>query len=132
MTLQHFTNSLTAKDPRVINRKTDACDWYFGHPSKGEIEICHERTHWGMSKAQTLHPTPAQIFYGIFNDINSSYWTNVIYTDKELGEREATQYGGELEECHYCDENNKSYFMVFNNFDKMAGFMYDKLEVSES
>lgn len=127
MTLQDFADSLVADNPRVISRKMDACDWYFEHPTKGKLNVCHNRTIWGAHRTKELHPTPAQVFHGIYKEIRDIYWTNVIYTDKELGNKEAKQYGGELEECFYCDEDNLTYFIAFNDFDKMAGFMYDKL-----
>lgn len=126
MTFEAFQESLIAKNQVQVNRKCDACDWFWG-----ERNLFHNRTWWGMSRIPSnLKPsqhTPAVIFSGLFNDIKDSYWIG-SYTDLALGEADAAKYGGVTEKEFYCDDENPAWFLIFNDWDKVCKYAYDKLK----
>lgn len=122
MSLEEFKFSLTAENAISVNRKTDACDWFFNG-----IYVFHNRTYWGTNRNYNKKSL-ADIFHGVFQETRDSYWGNVTYTDKKLAEKEAKEFGGEVEEEFYCDEDNKTWFIIFDDFDNAARYTYKRLK----
>lgn len=117
-----FKSRLIAVNQIHVNRKIDACDWAY----EGK-ELFHNRTSWGRVNATSrLSQTPAQMFHGIFNGLRESYWAG-LFTNKDLAEIQSKKYGATVEEDFYCNEDNPTWFLIFDNFDKCAEFVYDEL-----
>jgi hypothetical protein len=97
-----FASSLIARDAMHVNRLTDACNWY-----AGDVEVFLERAHFPWSP---------------FKPMSVEYWPNVVYASLALAEREAVQYGGKVTECFYADPDNMTWFLRFDDFDKVAAY----------
>jgi len=91
----------------TISRRCDGFDWCFN----GQ-EMMHER-----------------IFYpfNIFKDIVYTYWTRRSYTDKKLAKKMAKKYKGEVTEEFYCDPENPSWFISFDDFELAAKYCEETL-----
>lgn len=122
MTLKDFQKKIRAKNPSHINRTTDACNWFLG-----EIELFHERSWWGRPMELPQKPTPAQLFYNILKEPRFSYWANSCYTSQTKAEQDGKKYDGKVVKDFYCDENNPTWFLSFNDLDKVIKYSYDKL-----
>lgn len=99
MNLIEFKAAAEARDPRHINRSTDACDWFFN-----EIDLFHERAHipWARStKPMTVH-----------------YWSETTYGDLNKATEDAKSFGGIVQQGWYCEEPNLHWFLIFNDLDK--------------
>ena len=122
ITFEEFKNGLTAINQIHVSRKIDACDWAYDG-------VCyfHNRTYWGRVNASNrlANLTPAIVFNGIFNDTKDSFWAG-FFTDEKLAETKAEQYGAVVEKDFYCDDDHPSWFLIFENFDKCAKFIYDE------
>lgn len=119
ITLEEFRAKLKASDQIQVNRKTDGCNWFYG-----KINLFHNRTHWGMNRKLPRVNTPSTIFAGIFSKPWDSYWAG-CFTDFNLAEETARKYGGEVEKDWYCDDNNPTWFLIFDDFDKVTKFVYE-------
>lgn len=113
---EEFRRDLIAIEPYQINRNTDSCNWVFD-PANGLFDtanklthVFHERSYWGKCGLSTVE-----------------YWSEAIFTNKDKAEEQADKYGGHVMESFYCAEDNKTYFICFNNFDNAAKFSYDFL-----
>lgn len=124
MDFKKFCDSVEIKNPIQVNRKVDGCDYYFK-----DHYLFHERTE-GM-KILGVNQTPAQLFHNIFKEPTSVQWTNSCYTDIELAEKDAAQYGGKVIEDFYCDGDNKTWFVGFKDVDKALRFCFDKLGIDK-
>lgn len=114
MKFKDFCNSLVSTNPRHVNRTTDAFDWVF--PQKNNLEVFHERAYFPWSR---------------FKKSTFSYWTNKLFNNINEAEKEAEKYGGKAVQSFYCDENNPTYFLSFNDFEKAARFVYNDLEIEK-
>lgn len=102
---QEFLNSLRAVNALEVNRNTTAHDWI----TTDGIQICHERAHFPWSP---------------FKEPSYNFWSEPVYTDKSVCERDAAKYGGRVEMCFYCDEKNPIWFIIFDELDKAAALAY--------
>lgn len=122
MTLQQFKDSVEARDQMHVNRSTDACNWYFK-----DIELFHNRTYWN-TQIPSARATPAQRFRFMTAETRESYWTNTVFKDKNLANKEAKKLGAYVEMCFYCDENDPAWFLIFNDLDKALEHCYNQLK----
>lgn len=76
----------------------NGCDWEY----KG-IKLFHERTYFP---------------WNVFKEITTNYWSETVYTNLDLAKQNAQKFNGDVEECFYCDENNKCWFLIFSDFDQ--------------
>lgn len=112
LTLEKFKATAQAINPIQVNRHTDGCDWVAGDGTP----LMHERTTvpWSPFKPMMHH-----------------YWTNTLYTDKVLAEREAQESGGHVIEEFYCDPESPCWFMAFDDLDKALEFCFNKLATNK-
>ena len=73
-----------------------------------------------------------KIFHFINNEPRSSYWPFPVYTDKTLAETHAKKYGGEEIDCFYSDPHNPTYFVSFNDFDKVSFYLYSEFYIEST
>jgi hypothetical protein len=86
----------------TVNRFTDGFTWMFNGR-----EMMHERT---------------TVPWNVFKPMTSVYWCARSYTDRSLAESHAEQFGGDVTEEFYCDEENPAWFLSFDDFDKAAKY----------
>lgn len=125
MKFEDFLNSVEIKDQIQVNRNTEGCCYWFK-----EHRLFHERTNWGAPKP-SLWKTPAQKLHGILTEPNTWQWTNSCYIDKQLAEKDAKQWGGYVQKDFYCEDENPTYFLAFEDNEKALRFCYDKLEIDK-
>ena len=101
--LQQFKNKVEARNPGHINRWTECCDWYFN-----EIELFHERSSWAQKFGMT----------------GLEYWSNSIYTVLSLAESDAKKFGAIIQKSWYCDDENPTWFLIFNDLDKVIEYSH--------
>jgi hypothetical protein len=120
ITFEKFQEMVDIRNPIEVNRRgTMGCDWFFG-----KTHLAHERTylhHPGKFK------TSGQLFSMAFKQIRSVYWIMESIQNKQIAEKSAAKYGGHVEMEFYCDENNPSWFLIFDDMDKMLRYCYDTL-----
>lgn len=122
ITFESFLEQVEARNPREINRRTDACDWFWG-----DVELCHERSRWGLPRNLSDKTPIGMKISGFLKETLYSYWPNSFYTDFAKAEADAQKYGGKVIEEFYCDEDNKAWFVGFNDLDRVLKYCFDKL-----
>lgn len=93
------------KEAITVNRNTDGFEWCFNGKNMMHERVCFP--------------------WNIFKEISYSYWPNKIYKSFLTAQEDAKKYGGEVTECFYCEENNKTWFIQFNDFEKAAKYCED-------
>jgi hypothetical protein len=61
-------------------------------------------------------------------ETRESYWTNTVFKDKSLADKEAKELGAYVEMCFYCDEKDPAWFLIFNDLDKALEHCYHQLK----
>ncbi len=106
-------------EPGYLNRTWQSADWF----DENNIFVMHERTYVRTVPISTVpisrRPlTPAQLHWASSGDMTTHYWiTNAIYTDKYLGEKEVSEFKGNLQEGFYCERPDLHWFPIFQDFE---------------
>jgi hypothetical protein len=108
MTIEEFKSKLTAYGATSISRTTDQCLWYVDGR-----QVFLER---------------ATFPWNIFEKSYVRYWSETVYADYSAAELDALCYGGRVEQCFYCDEDNPTWFLIFDDIDKASAHALDHFD----
>lgn len=121
MTLNEFKEKVIADEPKNGNRSMDYCSWRLDGK-----HVLHERVYWN-SRIPSHKATPAERFHFLTSKPRWQYWGAVTYADQALAKSDAKQYGAIIQKDFYCDDNNPTWFLIFDDLDKALSYTFDKL-----
>jgi len=104
MTLQEFKDNLLCEGLHET-RQTQVSVWRFNG-----LDVFYERAHFP---------------HNVFKPISITHSSITIYTDLKLATQHAKNYVGEVCEDPYSEEDNRIYFLRFDDFDNATKFVFE-------
>lgn len=116
----NFEKEVTSNEPRKGSIKFHYCQWFYK-----DIPIFQERI-FNLRKVNSKSP-PAHIFNATMNLPSSEYWADGTYHDLNKATSDAQKYGARVCKDFYCDDNDLTFFLIFNDFNKVILYAYEQL-----
>ena len=127
-TLEKFTKRMSQ-----VAKEEELCigSQYRGHSRavfKFENQYCYlEQIGYKSFPARSNIPKVAQALIMTFGEEPSDYWwTDYMSYGKERAELIALHYGATIEEAPYAMEVNTWFYYVFDKFEDLMRFVYDR------
>ncbi len=80
-----------------IGGRNHSSDWFIG-----DKRIVHERAYFP---------------WNVFQPTRIEYWSEAVYGDKTLAQRDAKRFAGHVVECFYADPET-AWFLIFDDLDR--------------